>query len=60
VKLFKKRAIYREYAEVKLLENDAKVDRQSSYYSWKLGCSDFDIFIKTWNILSSFLYLFIN
>jgi hypothetical protein len=45
VKLSKKRAIYREYAGVKLLENDAKIARESLYNSWTLGCSEFDLFI---------------
>jgi hypothetical protein len=31
------------YAEVKLLENDVKIARESLYNSWTLGCGDFDI-----------------
>jgi hypothetical protein len=31
---------------VKLLENDAKIARESLYNSWTLGCSDFDILFE--------------
>jgi hypothetical protein len=44
------------YAGVKLLENDAKIARESLYNSWTLGCGDFDVFRKAENILSFFIY----
>ncbi len=44
------------YAGVKLLENDAKIARESLYNSWTLGCGDFVVFRKAENILSFFIY----
>jgi hypothetical protein len=49
---------YAEFAGVKLLENDAKIARESLYNSWTLGCGDFDVFRKAENILSFFIYLY--